>query len=168
VGTGEVSEIEKMADATDECWSRDEEQFSYDTLGELLDNHDDLDVGDTVYTGVAETPDPAEWVDADDIIEQLACRAGDDCGEFADDYPDVSKEAKLELQRLLESWARKHCTPTWYMVKNVREHEITAEDLAEADTSTGATIVSLETPLDKEPPAAADSAARRTDGTIES
>ena len=116
-------------DIPNECWSRDEEHFSYETLGELLDCNDDLQVGDTVYTGNGVTPDPAEWVDADDVIEQLACRAYDECGEFAETYPEVSKEATAELQTLLETWARKYCTPTWYMVKNVREHEITFEDI---------------------------------------
>jgi hypothetical protein len=119
-----------MADTSDEYWSRDEEHFSYETLGELLDCNDDLEVGDTVYTGNGITPDPAEWVDADDVIEQLACRAYDESGEFAEDYPEVSEEAKAELDELLAAWARKHCTPTFYLINNVREYEITAEDLA--------------------------------------
>ena len=119
-----------MADTADEYWARDEEHFSYGSLGELLDCNDDLQVGDTVYTGNGITPNPAEWVDADDVIEQLACRAYDEGGEFAEDYPEVSKEAKAELHELLAAWARKHCTPTFYLIKNVREYEITAEDLA--------------------------------------
>ena len=147
-----------MIDTTGEYWSHDGERFSYDTLGELLDCNE-LQVGDTVYTGDGETPDPAGWVDADDIIEQLACRAYDDCGEVAEDYPEVSKEAKAELESLLEAWVRKHCTPTFYMIKDVQEYVITAEDLAQMDTSTGPTTVSLESPHDKEPPAAADFAA---------
>jgi len=115
-----------------EYWSRDEENYSYDSLDELLATHDDLAEGDTVHFGKGETPDAGSWVDADDIIENLACRAGDDCGEFADDYPDVSKEAKEELQALLEAWARKHCTPTFYMIKDPQPYEITADDIARA------------------------------------
>jgi hypothetical protein len=119
-----------MADTTDEYWSRDEENFSYESLGELLDSHDDLKVGDVVYVGRGVVPDPGDWTDAEDVLEQLACRAGDECGEFADDYPEASKEAKDELNALLAAWARKHCTPTFYVIKNVRQYEITAEDLA--------------------------------------
>lgn len=152
-----------MTDTTGEYWSHDGERFSYDTLGELLDCNE-LQVGDTVYTGDGVRPDPAEWVDDDDVIEQLSCRAYDECGEIAEDYPEVSKEAKAELEALLGAWARKYCTPTWYMIKDVREYEITAEDLAETDTSTGPTAVSLGSPLDKDQPTAADSAVGRTDG----
>jgi hypothetical protein len=121
-----------VADATDEYWSRDEENFSYESLGELLDSHDDLEIGDVVYVGRRIVPDPGDWTDAEEVLEQLACRAVDDCGEFADDYPEASKEAKAELNALLATWARKHCIPTFYMIKDVREYEITAEDLVEA------------------------------------
>jgi hypothetical protein len=121
--------------ADQEYWSRDEENYSYDSLDELLATHDDLVEGDTVYVGKGDTPDPGSWVDADDILENLSCRAGDDCGEFADDYPDVTKEAKEELQTLLEAWARKYCTPTFYMIKEQREYEITAEDVANAHSA---------------------------------
>lgn len=118
-----------MGDTTDEYWSRDEENFSYANLGELLDSHDDLEIGDTVYVGRGETPDPGEWVSADDVIEQLACRAYDECREYAEDYPDVSKEAKAELDGLLAAWAHKHCAPSFYKIKSVREYQVTAEDL---------------------------------------
>lgn len=119
-----------MADTIDEYWSRDEEVFTYANLGELLDAHDDIEVGDTVFHGTSVTPDPGEWVSADDVIEQLACRASDECGEFAEDYPEVTKEAKAELEELLAAWAHKHCMPTFYTITGVREYKITAEDLA--------------------------------------
>jgi hypothetical protein len=154
-------ETASVVDATGEYWSYDGERFSYDTLGELLDCNE-LQVGDTVHTGDGVTPDPAEWVDVEDVIEQLACRAYDECGEIAEDYPNVSDEAKAELKVLLEAWAHKHCTPTWYMIKDVIEYEITADDIAETNTSTGPTIVSLESPHDKDPPEAADIASGRT------
>lgn len=159
-----------MVDTVAEYWSRDEENFSYGSLQELLGTHDDIEAGDTVYHGEGIAHDPAEWVGADDVTEQLSCRAYDACGEFAEDYPEVSREAKAELDELLAAWVRKHCTPTFYAIKNVREYEVTAEDIAEANgttnTTTGATTVSLETPLDKDPPAAADSASGRTESEV--
>ena len=120
-------------ESADEYWSRDGQTFNYDNLGELLDCNDDVQEGDVVHVGIGVTPDPAEWVDADDVIEQLSCRASDGCGEISDDYPDVTKEAKAELQDVLEAWARKHCTPTFYMIEDAREYIVTAEDVAAAN-----------------------------------
>lgn len=110
-------------------WSADEERFSADSLDELLGEDHGFEVGSIVYFGEAAIPDPATWMDADDVIEQLASRAFDQCGEWADDYPTVSKEAKEELQVLLEQWASKYATPNFYTVKSVKEYELTAEDL---------------------------------------
>ncbi len=129
-------------ESVDQKWSRDGQTFNYDTLGELLDSNDDVQEGDIVHVGTANVPDPAEWVDADDIIEQLACRGDDNCGELADDYPEVSKEAKAELQDVLEAWARKYCTPSFWMIEDDREYIITAEDVkpspsANPQSSTG-------------------------------
>lgn len=122
-----------MIDATKEklCWSYDEEDYSYSELGDLIDAHrDDLEVGSIVYIGEAVHPSPTDFVDADDICEMLAERAYDRCGEFAEDFPDASKEAKSELDELLRAWCERHCQVTFYEVVNSRPYTITAEDLA--------------------------------------
>lgn len=130
-----MDDCEGFVDATpapktaDQRWSRDGESYNYDSLGELLDCNDDTQEGDVVHVGTAVVPDPAQWVDADDIIENLSCRADDTCGEFAEDYPEVSKEAKAELQDVLEAWARKHCTPTFYTIEDDSEYIVTADDV---------------------------------------
>lgn len=118
-----------------ECWSSDEETFNADSLEELIEMGTgmpgDFEVGDMVYAGDAVTPDPADYIDADGILEQMGERANDDCGEAADDYPDITPEAKQELEDVLKAWARKHCTPRFWKVKNVREYILTAEDFTE-------------------------------------
>lgn len=124
-----------MTDATTKektlCWSYDEEDYSYSDLGDLIDTHrDDLEVGSIVYVGEAVRPSPLSFVDADDICEMLAERACDCHGEFAEDFPDASKEAKDELDELLRAWCEKHCQITFYSVVNSRPYTITAEDLA--------------------------------------
>ena len=122
-----------MGETVTTYWSRDEENYSCDSLQELLSTHDDLEDGDVVYFGEGNPPDPGMWICAEDVIEQLACRADDECGEFAEDYPDVSPDAQKELDDLLETWARKHCQPTFYVIRNAKEYVITAEDIAEAN-----------------------------------
>lgn len=52
-----------------------------------------------------------------------------DFGEWADDFPTVSAEAKQELKGLLDAWARKNCDCTFYRVKNIETFTISAEDL---------------------------------------
>lgn len=123
----------KQAPVPAECWSDDvNEDFNYDSLADLLSSNHELAVGDTVYVADAVTPDPATYIKVDDILTQMGERATDDCGEYAEDYPDVTDEAKQSLEGFLKDWARKHCTPTnFYTVSKVREHILTAGDLAQ-------------------------------------
>jgi hypothetical protein len=46
-----------------------------------------------------------------------------------------TKEAKAELNELLSQWARKHCVPTFYIIKDQREYTIAAEDITENSAS---------------------------------
>ncbi|QTD91787.1 hypothetical protein [Burkholderia anthina] len=109
-------------------WSKDNEYFSCDDLCELLDMHDELAIGDVVYYGdVAPIPTP-NLCDADDIITMIGERAYDEVGEAADGYPDISADAKAELESLIAGWIEKHSKPTFYRVINVREYVITADD----------------------------------------
>ncbi len=60
---------------------------------------------------------------ADDIIEIMATNAGDNAGEVADDWPNVSKEAQVELTELLAVWAREHA-PCEFWIADGHEEEI--------------------------------------------
>lgn len=114
-----------------ECWSMDEELFRAESLNELVnDHHDELEVGQTVWVADSVHPDPAGYIDVDYTLEQIGERAMDDCGEAAEDFPSVTAEARNELESLLKTWARKHCTVSFWQVKNVRPYVLTAEDLA--------------------------------------
>ncbi|UXV17554.1 hypothetical protein N4P55_16815 [Pseudomonas fluorescens] len=119
----------------DETWSANEELFNCDSLGELLDENDDLEIGATVWKGEKFPVNIAGYVDVGDVIEMLGERAYDDVGEFAEDWPDVPDEARQELDALLSAWISKHCTATFYCVRNVVEYQITAEDMADRVTS---------------------------------
>jgi len=113
-----------------ETWSVDDETFRCESLGELLDDHDELDVGATVYRGEAIRPDPADYVETKHLIEMIGERAWDDCGEAAEDWPAVEPEAEQELQALIKAWATKHLNPTpFYRVENVVAYTITEADM---------------------------------------
>lgn len=110
-------------------WSSNNEDFTCDELAELLDMNDDLAIGDVVFIGEVAPIQTKHLCDADDVIEMIGERAYDEVGEYADDYPDVTPEARAELDALLAGWIEKHAKPTFYSVVNVREHVITAEDM---------------------------------------
>jgi RNA-splicing ligase RtcB len=119
-----------------ECWSVDGSDFSYTSLGDLLDGNDDIEVGQVVHVGDPVHPDATEFVDAGDVIDLIATRAYDIGHEHADDFPDVTDEARAELDALLQGWITKHCKVTFYEVENAREYVITAEDLEGVPTPT--------------------------------
>lgn len=118
-----------MTKELQECWSADEENFNHNCLQDLLDSNDELKVGDVVYVGLAKHPEPGQICDADDIIDRMSDNAWDIGGEYAEDYPDVTKEAHQELDDFIKQWIMKHCPPNFYLVVNVREHVLTEEDL---------------------------------------
>ena len=138
--------------ASGEKWSLTGENGSwdYDSLDELLkDNygHDSdgdghpanfrlgLYEGGTVYRGTECKNDPAGFLpDQDDLLEHMSERAYDsDAGEWVDDYPALDAEAKAELDIAmapLKAWARKHCQPDFFTIKDIAEYTVTAEDVS--------------------------------------
>ena len=138
--------------ATGEKWSLNgaNGSWDYDSLTELLkDNygHDSdgdghpasfrpgLYEGGTVYRGTECKDDPATFLpDQDDLLEHMAERAYDsDAGEWVDNYPTLDIEAKTELERALQplkAWARKHCQPEFFTIKNITPYIVTAEDVS--------------------------------------
>lgn len=115
---------------TKECWSDDEENFCFDSLGELIGNCE-LEIGQIVYKADAITPYVSRLVDSDDIVTMLNKRACDEFGEYAEDFPNVADEALKELDAFLQQWIKKNCIPTFWQVNNVVEYVITSEDLGE-------------------------------------
>ncbi|MGC3935925.1 hypothetical protein [Pseudomonas atacamensis] len=142
------------APATGQKWSLTGENGSwdYDSLAELLkDNygHDScgdghpasfrpgLYEGDTVYRGTECKDDPASFLpDHDDLLEHMSERAYEsDAGEWVDNYPTLDAAAKADLaqaMRPLMAWARKHCQPQFFTIKDVIPHIVTVEDVRKA------------------------------------
>ena len=110
-----------------EVWSSNNEDFNFDTLGDLLEDGE-YKPGDTVWVGEAVKPDLGDLIDADDVADQMADRAGDIAGEHADGYPDLSKEDKRELNVLLSDWIARRCPPNFYRVENVRPYVLSGDD----------------------------------------
>lgn len=55
------------------------------------------------------------------MIDDMASRGRDDGGEWVEDYTTtVTEEARVQLTGLLQAWARTHCQPDFYKVRNTR------------------------------------------------
>lgn len=123
----------------EKCWSLDEEQFNHEDLDEVIqlivDLHGTIEPGHVVWFGTAIKPDAGDFVDADRVIDDMTDAAWDVAGEFAEDFPEVSAEARQELNELLEGWARKHCEVNFYTVTDVQPYTITQADINAANVS---------------------------------
>lgn len=112
-----------------EIWSVNDEGFYYDDISELLSDNEELSEGDTVYVARKEEVNPVEFIDEDAIIEMIGDIAYDNFGEAAEDYPEVTKEARTELSEILGKWIEKHCKPRFCKVVDSRPYILTKEDL---------------------------------------
>ncbi|MEO4029980.1 hypothetical protein ABH313_18320 [Chromobacterium vaccinii] len=113
-----------------QAWSHNNDTFPCDTLRKLINDYG-LELGDVVHVGDVQEHGTG-WIDASDVIEQIAERGADEGGEFADDFPDVSAEAQAELDAFLARWQAEHCVANFFQVVNVRQHTITEADMKEA------------------------------------
>lgn len=115
-----------------DCYSTDNEEFHDGDLHDAIRNLG-LQAGDTVWMGESHPAKASGWVDADDVLETLRDRADADFGEMVgDDYPEVSDEAKEELNTFLANWLDTHCTPPFYHVRNSEKCAITPEEIDHA------------------------------------
>lgn len=121
-----------------ECWSVDEEQYNFGSKEEVIDYlwHDSFDstgvflVGQKIFQAEAVHPKASRFVpDVCWVLEEMGNSAWDECGEWAEDFPDCSKEAQKLLTNYLKRWADKYCKVTFFNVTNVKPYEITQEDV---------------------------------------
>ena len=156
---------EALDEAPIQCWSADQEDFNATELGSVLTAHEELKPGDTVWVGEAVKPEPAQLIDADDIMTTMGERAYDIAGDHADDYPDVSKDAEQELNTLLAAWIGKHASPSFWTVANIRPYVLRHDDFPNDPTPVQCDVPAPDHPPDTPSGAlVADMTARRVEG----
>lgn len=68
-------------------------------------------------------PDPAKYVPhIDTILDHMSEDAGEEGGEAAEDYPDVTDEGREALGMLLRAWARQYARPTFWVADGFAEY----------------------------------------------
>lgn len=117
------------------CYSLDNEDYSSGTFAsvksaltagqkEAKDKIADGEKVDVIYVAKAEQQHNYSFFpDGGDIIEHMADQADAEGGDYANNYPDVSDEAKQELttqlHALLEKWCETHgVSPSFYKVSD--------------------------------------------------
>lgn len=109
-----------------DCWSSNGENYHSDIDSVINESN----IGDTIYEGVMQKPVVKYWISAEHIIEGIQDSCWDEYGEWADDFlKNISSDAKNELRILISDWVIKHDNPRFWLATQVREREVTAEDI---------------------------------------
>lgn len=123
-----------MSDNTEKCYSINEEDYCYGEMHEALtalEDNDGLVVGAVFHEGDSHKGRPSHYFDIDRALEDMGERAYDMCGEWAEDFPDVSAAKVKELEKLIADWLDANVAVNFYTVENVRPITVTEEMIAE-------------------------------------
>jgi len=120
----------------EELWHNDETALTeHDAIQRAIEyaSEDDepLVVGQEIMIGEASDLLLSSLIRAEDIIDTMNERAYYECGEWAEDYPDLSKEEKAELDDLLSSFFKKHAPCNFWTVEKPIKHIMTQTELDE-------------------------------------
>lgn len=107
---------------TETCYSTNGEDFNYTELGDALDS---LEPGDTLWIGEAVRKPASAYFDVDTMLEQMSEVAYDDAGEHCDDFPDVTKDERAELEKLIGDWLDAKVPVNFWSVEKVRKVVVT-------------------------------------------
>ena len=130
----EELQYRKEQKMTEKCWSVNGEDY-FDDWCRLIDEleQEELGVGTEYFEGDKVETQISDYVNIHGIVSMLGQFDDwvyEDVGEIADcDFYNVSKEAKEELQELIQQWAEKHVKLPYWKVQNVVKKVVTQEDL---------------------------------------
>lgn len=89
---------------------------------------------DLIYVGEVVFPEVSDLVDVDNIIEDISVRAGDEFGEVAGNWPDLSKEECAQLENIIVKFLEEKSPVHFWAVENVVE---VTRDYTEPHTAEG-------------------------------
>ncbi|MDR1904854.1 MAG: hypothetical protein LBQ88_21550 [Treponema sp.] len=88
-------------------------------------------IGKEYFEGYSVKPSVRDFVDVDNIIYSISENAYENYGEYADDWPYLTREAKDKLEDMIVKFLEEKSPVTFYGIKNSAAKKITAEDLEE-------------------------------------
>ena len=112
-------------------YSTDGENYSYETVGDALDELDSdgrLVVG-TIYWEADFLPmEPQQALNAAQVLEEADERGYDLIGEAWGNPFSVPRDAQMELQNLLDAWAAKHVDMSRYYTISGKPRQLKVTD----------------------------------------
>lgn len=116
-------------------YSIDDENYTHETLDDVFDalESDGQLVAGTIYWEADfEAMEPQQALSAAWVLDEANERGYDLIGESWDNPFAVSMDAQIELQALLDAWAKKHVNVGIYrtIVGKARQMTVTEADLA--------------------------------------
>ena len=112
-----------------------DDQWSDDGLAAFVSDRE-LSMGDVIRRAVVCRSSASSFLPgANDVIGHMANSAHYENSEWADDFPDATKEQEAEIERLmkpLQAWADSTFDVNFYTVlnKSIEAYTVTAEDVA--------------------------------------
>lgn len=110
------------------------EDWSDDGVAAYVSDRE-LSAGAVIYRGVIRRKKASGYVpDADDIVQHMFDQASSD-SEYADNFPDITKDQEAEVDQLMEpvrAWFDRHCDVGFYEVHDIEPYTVTVEDVAAA------------------------------------
>ena len=131
---GRVKKMNEKCNKCNKCWSLNEEDF-FDDWFVLIDEleQEELGVGTEYFEGDKVAVRISDYINIHGIVsmlEQFDDWVYEDVGEIADcNFYNVSKEAKEELQEVIQQWAEKNVKLPYWKIQNVVKKVVTQDDL---------------------------------------
>lgn len=135
-----------IQDIAFDCYSLNGDDFQEGCASEALQQLDDdgcLILGAEYRLGVSRKPDPADFFDVENLVEQMQERAYDVGGEFAEDYlSDLTEEQVHDLDRVVKAWLSSvKPSVSFFNVKEIQTFKVTQEDIDEFRARIGSEAV---------------------------
>jgi hypothetical protein len=120
----------------EKVFSLDGENYNVHSREELIDSlmdwktksRDEL-IGKEYFEGDPVKPAVRDFVNVDSIIDSINEYANEDHGEYAEDWPDLTRQEKDQLEDLIVKFLEEKSPISFFRVENSVAKKITAEDL---------------------------------------
>lgn len=127
-----MTKLRTREEHDNQCWSVDEENFSYNSLDDLIDDNGDIEIGRTVWVADKVPITPLELCSGYDVIDKICDRASEIGGDYADNFIEElsgSKSKEQCLDKIIEKWITDNCEIGFWRAENIKEYEIIAQDI---------------------------------------
>lgn len=107
----------------EQCYSQDNEKYT-DYANFMDDLKEFYNIGESVEVWEADKVEyeHTQFINVDDLIENMQSEAMDECGEVAEEYlNELTNDQKSDLYRHISLWFMQHSKINFYGVENAKK-----------------------------------------------